>query len=112
MDTTKFIILYTHTHKDDDYYVDDSSGYDVEHHTLTSGKKTLNQKEVVGIRAVWKEIEEIGSCNADNPPYDSYDVVIVYDAETKEVLPKHYWYDDRDRYNEPEWDDKKEGDEQ
>lgn len=90
-----YVIIYKSTHKHDVYYEDPNSDYGNEQHYL-EGKTSVNTKEVVGFSAMQKECEEIGEANADNPPYDEYHVVCVYEKDTKEDVPKSYWYPDHD----------------
>lgn len=83
MDET-YVIVYKHKHSEDRYYEDD---YGHEYHYL-EGKSTFCTIDVKGIENVRKNIEEIGESNADNPPYDEYHFILVYDKDSKEIIPE------------------------
>jgi len=38
-----------------------------------------------------KKAKEILEANADNPPYDYYHIIAVYDIDTMEIIPTNYW---------------------
>ena len=90
----KIRIIYKHTHSTDEYYEDD---YGHEHHTLR-GVTTLEMEDVFckdgALQLMREKLKEIGESNADNPPYDEYQVLVTYDVLTKEILPAHWTEDD------------------
>jgi hypothetical protein len=86
-----YVIIYKATHKQGVYEEDPDSEYGNEIHYL-KGKTLVEIKEVGGLEAMQKECEGIGEANADNPPYDEYEVILVYEKMSKEVVPEQYWY--------------------
>lgn len=91
LEKNTYVIIYKATHKQDVYEEDPDSEYGNEIHYL-KGKTLVGIKEVDGLEAMQKECEEIGEANADNPPYDEYAVVLVYEKNSKEVVPEQYRY--------------------
>jgi len=90
MDEKTYVIVYKHTHKVDRYEEDPDSEYGREYHYL-DGDTKVETKEVLGFEAMQKECQEIGEANADNPPYDEYHIVVVYEKESHNNVPEHYW---------------------
>jgi hypothetical protein len=88
---TKYVIIYKHLHKEELYNDPETKESYYPH-----GKTTVEFKEVDGFEAMQDEVEVIGEMNADNPPYDEYHVVLVYNKDTQVVVPKHWWYRDND----------------
>lgn len=87
-----FVMVWKETHKQDCYDEDPDSEYGVECHSLR-GKTTVHTKEVIGLDALRREVNDLGEANADNPPYDEYHLIVVYEKETKELVPEHWLYD-------------------
>jgi hypothetical protein len=78
------IIIYTETNLKEDYYEDD---YGHEYQTL-NGTTKVRLTECKNYKEALYEVGQIGDSNADNPPYDSYNFVIAFCKNSKEVLPK------------------------
>ena len=86
-----YVIIVKETHKKDVYEEDPDSDYGHEWHFL-EGTVKIDFVEAVGIDAMRKKVEEIAEANADNPPYDEYDVMTVFEKDSKMILPKCYVY--------------------
>lgn len=75
----KMTLIVKHTRRVDDYYEDDDGR---ECHTMDS--TSFIDFVEVPFRDAGMRAEEIGESNADNPPYDEYEVLCAFDAETKQ----------------------------
>ena len=97
----KFRIVYIATERQDDYFTDDSGDYDREYHTL-KGTPQVRFRDVYHkdntVLEVAKACEEIGEANADNPPYDTYSVKMIYDLCT--MIPYSIEYFERAKVQE------------
>lgn len=75
------VLVVKELHQKDSWYEND---YGQEFHSL-EGVPVVCFVEVPFSKAAAK-MDEIGEANADNPPYDSYSVVMAYYKLTKEVI--------------------------
>jgi hypothetical protein len=75
-------------HGDDHYWEEDrgEGSYGYEHHSIR-GKTTISLVECKDPADANKKYEEIMDRNADNPPYDKYDVVLAYWTISREHIP-------------------------
>lgn len=80
-----YTIIVKETHKKDCYDEDDNGN---ETHYL-DGETIISFREIKGIQNLKTEVERIGDANADNPPYDEYEVLAVYETFTKRLVSEY-----------------------
>ena len=80
-----FIIVYRATEQKEVYSEDDNGNEQV---YLYGTTKILTRETTTP----QKDFEDIGELNANNPPYDIFEVIAVFNKDTREEIPLISFY--------------------
>lgn len=79
-------IMFRHVSKQDHYYEDEDSEYGREVHTLRKVEDKIISVVCKGFLAAKHQYQEICESNADNPPYDEYELICAFETETNNFI--------------------------